>query len=66
MSQLFAEVYDENFRDWLIELTKLVQQYDVVTEKQAFNVVNNNIDAFEDCYLAGASVHEAYNEYNAG
>ncbi|MNQ94305.1 hypothetical protein D3C85_1098170 [compost metagenome] len=61
---MFSEIYDESFRNYLQEIVKLIQRYDVVTQKQAENIVKNNIDSFEDCFYDGSTALEAYNEYS--
>lgn len=59
----FQEIYDDKFREFLIEIVGYIQKYDVVSKSQAENIVQTNIDSFEDCFYDHMSAMEAYSEY---
>ena len=56
-------IYDDKFREYLLDIASYIQKYDVVSKQQACNIVASNIDSFEDCFYDNYSAMEAYSEY---
>ncbi|MNY49034.1 hypothetical protein D3C86_1844220 [compost metagenome] len=56
-------IYDDKFRAFLLEIAGHIQKYDVVSKQQSLNIVESNIDSFEDCFYDNYSAIEAYSEY---